>query len=462
MGILVMDECFDEWKINKTKEGYGRFFDDWAEKDLVSMLHRDRNHPSIILWSIGNEVTEGFIQDGNKIAQPLMDICHREDPTRLATSACQQPNKAVKFGFDKILDIFGVNYQPGMYVNAEVHAREKMIASETASAVDSRSEYGLSLDGGGNVQIMQQPDEQKHQVSSYDFYHPGWATNAEVEEIALQKAPWVAGEFIWTGIDYIGEPTPFDWPSRSSYFGALDLCGFPKDRYYMYKCQWGSDPAVHILPMSWTWPGFEGKNIPVWVYTNADSVELFLNDKSLGIKNFPADTETVEQIVHQKDKPANKYPSVHLAWSVSYSPGALKVVARKNGRVVATDVIHTAGAPAQVTLSADRTQIADNGEDLSFIKVAILDKDGRVCPNADNEITFSVKGTAAAIAGLDNGDPTNHEPFQGTKHKAFHGLALVVLKAHNAAIGPVMVTATAGGLPAATTTVTVVDPTLSN
>jgi beta-galactosidase len=357
MGILVMDECFDEWKLNKTKFGYGRFFDDWAEKDLTSMIERDRNHPSIILWSIGNEVTEGFRPDGNKVATMLQDIVHREDPTRLVTSACQQPYHSVQYGFDKALDIFGVNYTPTIYQDQAVHAREIMIASEAASTVDTRGTYAY-VPGPGNTVA---PDPKAPQLTCYDQWFPGWATNAQQEEIALQKAPWISGEFVWTGFDYLGEPTPYKWPSRSSYFGINDTCGFPKDRYYFYKSVWSSQPVVHILPASWNWAGFEGKEIPVWIYTNADSVELFLNGQSLGAKKFPEDVETVDlpatrETAGSPFTPDHQGPSLHLAWSVPYAPGVLKAVATKNGAVVVTDEVDTAGDPAKILLDVDRSQ----------------------------------------------------------------------------------------------------------
>ena len=457
MGFLVMDECFDEWKLNKTKEGYGRFFDEWSQKDLVSMLHRDRNHPSIIIWSIGNEVTEGFTANGYKVAQPLTDTCHREDPSRMVISALQQPAKALKYDFEQALDVFGCNYAVGIYNDPQVKGVMPLVGSETSSQVDTRGEYGLHLDGQGNVQIDPKPNGQ---VSCYDLFHPSWAQSAEIDLISVKNATWNAGEFCWTGFDYIGEPTPYTWPSRSSYFGINDLCGFPKDRYYLYKSQWGSEPLVHILPSSWNWAGFVGKNIPVRVFTNADSVELFLNDQSLGVKNFLADTEIVTETKKNKDKPetVTQNPSLHLAWSVPYAPGVLKAVAKKNGQVIATDEIRTAGAPAQITLTPDRDKIVANGQDLSYIKVTILDKDGNVCPDADNEIKFSLDGKAGILAGLDNGDATNHESFQGTQHKAFHGLALAVLKSNYDATGALTLTATADGLTSATTTVTVAAP----
>jgi len=460
MGFVVMDESFDEWKESKTKDGYGQFFDQWSEPDLVSMLHRDRNHPSIILWSIGNEIEEG--RRGNPVAGPMAQrltaICHREDPTRPVTSACPAPAKDWSSGLAKALDVFGINYQVRFYGTNSPESRARgstdpnryggtlpMIGSETQSQVDSRGEYGLYLDAQGNVQINQRPD---NQVSSYDGFHPGWATGTEETFLALQNAPWVAGEFVWTGFDYLGEPTPYAWPSRSSYFGILDLAGFPKDRYYLFKSHWTSEPVVHIMP-HWTWPGFEGKTIPVRVYTNADSVELFLNGQSLGVKHFPADCEYVVA----NAKTGATEPSVHLAWSVTYAPGELKAVATKDGQVVATDIVRTTGAPARILAEADRSTIESGDRDLSYIKASIVDKDGNVCPDAANELTFQVSGDAATLAGVDNGDATNHEAFQGTQHKAFHGLALAILKSHGDATGDVRLTITGDGLEPATVTV---------
>jgi beta-galactosidase len=479
MGFLVMDEAFDEWKAPKRTYGYGEFFDQWSEPDMLSMLDRDRNHPSIIMWSIGNEIPEG--SSGKPVAGPmaqrLVAICHSEDPTRLVTSACPNPAKDWSSGLAQALDVFGVNYNIGFYQTNSPQSRATpptdparysgtmpMVGSETQSQVDTRSEYGLSIDAQGKVQVNFKPD---FQVSSYDGFWPPWANRTDDEFLALDHAPWVAGEFVWTGFDYLGEPTPYGWPSRSSYFGIVDLCGFPKDRYYQFKERWTNQPTVHILP-HWSWPGFEGKPIPVLVTTNADKVELFLNGQSLGAKNYPADCEQVPDIrrtgrlrpgstpTPTPAGPTPMKPSLHLAWSVPYAPGELKAVATKGGRVVATDIIKTAGAPATIEAVADRTNIASGERDLSFIKVSILDKDGNVCPDADPELQFALTGQAATIAGLDDGDPTNHEFFQGTQHKAFHGLALAILKSHEDDTGDVTLKISSQGLEPATVKIKVV------
>jgi beta-galactosidase len=463
MGFLVMDEAFDEWKENHHTYGYAQFYDQWSEPDLVSMLDRDRNHPSIILWSIGNEIPEG--RKGEPVAGPMAQrlaaICHREDPTRPVTSACPSPEKDWSSGLAQALDVFGVNYSLRFYATNSPQSQEHptegkysgqlpMVSSESQSQVDTRSEYGLNIDPQGQLQINPKPN---FQVSSYDTFHPSWANSPDDQFLAFDRSPWVAGEFVWTGFDYLGEPTPYGWPSRSSYFGIVDLSGFPKDRYYEVKARWTNQPVVHILP-HWTWPGFEGKAIPVWVTTNADTVELFLNGKSLGAKNFPADCE---QVLGNPKTGAMK-PSLHLAWSVPYEAGELKAVGTKNGQVIATDIVKTTGAPASIAAVADRSVIASGERDLSFIKVSILDKDGNVCPDAGPELQFAVDGDAATIAGLDNGDPTNHEFFQGTQHKAFHGLALAILKSHEDATGKVTLKITGEGLEPATVTIRVAAP----
>ena len=396
MGFLVMDEAFDEWKRSKTMYGYGRFFDEWSEKDLTDLIHRDRNHPSIILWSIGNEIPEQDNANAYEMSKRLADICHREDPTRPVTSGCNSPEAAVRSGFSKPLDVLGVNYQIPFYRTLQGKAR--LIASETASAVSTRGEYNLIQDGGA----LKIKKELNNQCSSYDD------STAESSLRAVRSAPWVAGEFVWTGFDYIGEPSPFPWPAVSSYFGIVDLCGFPKDRYYLYQSQWTDKPMVHILP-HWNWPGFEGQEIPVWSYSNGESVELFLNGKSLGEKRF-SDTQ-----------------DLHLAWKVPYSPGTLRAVAKNNGKVVSVDEIQTAGAPARIVLRPDRNEISADGEDLSYVRVEIVDQEGRVCPNADNLVRFRIEGEGV-IAGVGNGNPVSHEYLKARERKAFHGLCLAVVQ----------------------------------
>ncbi len=419
MGLLVMDEAFDEWRQPKTMFGYGRFFDEWSQRDVSDMIRRDRNHPSVILWSIGNEIPEQDDPDAYKMSKRLVDIAHALDPTRPVTAGCNSPEAAVRSGFAKALDVFGINYSVPFYQTARGTA--KLVASETTSAVSTRGEYNLVPDGAG-VKVL---PEWRNQCSSYND-----ATAAAAIQ-SVRKAPWVAGQFAWSGFDYIGEPSPFSWPSVSSYFGIVDRCGFPKDRYHLYQSQWTHTPMVHILP-HWSWQGFEGREIPVWVYSNGDSVELFLNDRSLGEKSF-RDTS-----------------DLRLVWNVPYSPGTLRAVARRAGKAVASSEVHTAGPPARVILRPDHLQLRADGRDLSFVTVEIVDRAGHLCPDADNLVTFVVQGEGV-IAGVDNGDPTSHEPFEAKERRAFHGLCLAVLEATRTA-GGVTLMATSEGLEGATVT----------
>lgn len=416
MGVLVMDESFDEWKRSKTMYGYGQFFDEWSERDITDMIRRDRNHPSIILWSIGNEIPEQDNANAYEMSKRLADICHKEDPTRPVTSACNTPEYALKSSFSKPLDVLGLNYSMPYY--HILQGKAKLIGSETTSAVSTRGEYNLVPDSG-KLKISK---ELKNQCSSYND------STAESTLKAIKGAPWVAGQFAWTGFDYIGEPSPFSWPSVSSYYGIVDLCGFPKDRFYLYQSQWTDKPMVHILP-HWNWQGFEGQEIPVWCYSNSESVELFLNGKSLGEKKFS----------NTKD--------LHLLWMVPYAPGTLKAVAKNNGKQVCVTEIQTADAPAKIVLSPDRNEINPDGEDLSYIKVEIVDQEGHVCPNADNLVKFKIEGDGA-IAGVDNGNPVSHEYFKASERKAFHGLCLAVVQSKHGR-GAIRLSAESEGLLAA-------------
>jgi beta-galactosidase len=416
MGFLVMDESFDEWKQSKTMFGYGRFFDEWSERDLTDMIHRDRNHPSIILWSIGNEIPEQENANAYEMSKRLVDICHKEDSTRPVTSACNLAEAADKNGFSKPLDVFGINYQLPLY--GMFKGKAKLVGSETASAVSTRGEYNLILENG-TPSIKRQLN---NQCSSYDD------STAQSYLKAMKNAPWFAGEFVWTGFDYIGEPSPFPWPSASSYFGMVDLCGFPKDRYYLYQSQWTDKPMVHILP-HWNWQGFEGQEIPVWCYSNCESVELFLNGKSIGEKKF-SDTK-----------------DLHLVWKVPYTAGTLKAIAKYKGKTVCTDEVQTAGAQARIILSPDRIKINADGDDLSNIKIEIVDKDGRVCPNADNLVKFKIEGMGI-IAGVGNGNAASHESFKANERKAFHGLCLAIVQSKRIQ-GTIRLSAESEGLEAA-------------
>lgn len=448
MGIVVMDEAFDVWKVQKVRNGYQKYFDEWSERDLRDMARRDRNHPSIIMWSIGNEVMEQRVKDGSgaAIAKRLTGFFHEEDPTRPTTSAFNSWAEAIQNKLAENVDIPGWNYAPMWYDQIEKqHPEWPLYGSETASAVSSRGVYHLPLED--------YPKHPSHEISSYDVVAASWAMPPDVEWTFADKLGNVLGEFVWTGFDYIGEPTPYfdrggtketDWPARSSYFGMVDLAGFPKDRYYLYQSHWTTKPMVHLVPQSWNWEGREGQNIPVFVYSNADEVELFLNGRSLGRKaRF---SEPVEVPVGTRVTPERKFTTKYrLEWQVPYASGVLKAVGYQNGKQVTADEVHTAGAPAKIHLIADRAAIAADGEDLSFVTVRIEDKDGNLVPGADNLVHFSVAG-GGIIRAVDNGNPATVEPFQATERKAFSGMALAIVGATRGKAGKIRLTATADGL----------------
>jgi beta-galactosidase len=444
MGVVILDEAFDMWEIPKVKNGLSKFWKEWSETDLREFIRRDRNHPSVVMWSIGNEIPEQGRADGAKVAQRLTDIVHEEDRTRPTTAAFNNSNGAIKNGLADAVDIPGFNYKPTEYARIlREHPNWIVYGSETSSAVSSRGVYHLPIE-----------KYQKHpslQLTSYDVIAPPWAYIPDVE-FAAQEQNAVLGEFVWTGFDYLGEPTPYfdgignndaDWPARSSYFGIVDLAGFPKDRFYLYQSQWTAKPMVHLLP-HWNWAGMEGKPIPVMVYSNAEEVELFLNGRSLGRKRRFA--EPVELPVGASASADRKIQSKYrLLWQVPYAPGALKAVAYASGKAVATMEVKTAGAPARVVLAPDRATIHADGDDLSFVTVRVEDKDGNLCPVADNLVKFKLSGPAT-IAGVDNGNPATIEPFQAEYRKAFNGLALVIIRGERGRPGKLKLTASADGL----------------
>ncbi len=448
MGFLVMDESFDMWRIAKNPNDYSKYYDQWSERDVRDFVRRDRNHPSVILWSIGNEIPEQWEANGAQEAHRLTAFFHQEDPTRPTTSAFNGWQEAIKNKLADEVDIPGFNYQPMRYEQImKEHPQWIIFGSETESCVSSRGIYHLPLE-----------KYEKHsslQLSSYDIIAPPWAYCADVEFTYQDKFSKVLGEFVWTGFDYLGEPTPFfwsgedmsldapDWPSRSSYFGIIDLAGFPKDRYYLYQSQWTTKPMVHLLP-HWNWKGKEGQAIPVMAYSNAEEVELLLNGKSLGKKK--RFSEEWEMPVGKKVSPDGKFMSKYRrVWQVPYEPGTLKAVAYQNEKQVAVDEVRTAGAPARVKLLPDRRVIQNDGEDLSFVTVRIEDKDGNLCPMADNLVDFDVTG-AGAIAAVDNGNAATEEPFQADHRKAFNGLALLIVRSQVGEAGEIQVVATSTGL----------------
>ena len=450
LGVLVMDEAFDMWRIPKVRNGYAKYFDQWGERDMRDLVRRDRNHPSVILWSIGNEIPEQGRANGWETAKFLTGLAHQEDPTRPTTSAFNSWADAIKNGLADQVDIPGFNYQPMHYAQIQTeHPKWVIFGSETESCVSSRGVYDLPVAANAVLSTLQ--------VSSFDTVAPGWAYCPDVEFDAQDRLPNVLGEFVWTGFDYLGEPTPYgranQWPSRSSYFGIVDLAGFPKDRYYMYKAKWTSQPVVHVLP-HWNWAGHEGQAIPIMAYTNAEEVELFVNGKSLGRKKLGVDTVVIPVggNVSQSRQFTSKY---RLEWEAPYAPGSLRAVGYKGGKQVAVDEIKTAGAPARVRLIPDRAKISADGQDLSFITARIEDKDGNLCPLASNLVQFKVEG-AGKVEATDNGNAASVEPFQADKHTAFNGLALLIVRSQAGAPGSIRVTATSEGLTAGTTALTTV------
>ncbi len=431
MGFIIMDEAFDCWEEGKEKYDYHLFFKQWHKKDLEDQVLRDRNHPSVFIWSIGNEIPQQSDTSALRIAPELAAIIHSLDKTRPITTANNDPSTRNKIIASGAVDLVGYNYNWKNYPSFhDRYPGKKFIGTETTSALETRGFYQMPSDSTMRWPIR---DTTKHKmnkdntVSAYDNVSAPWGSTHEESWKVIKKYDFLSGMFIWTGFDYLGEPTPYSWPSRSSYFGIIDLAGFPKDVYYMYQSEWTNKTVLHIFP-HWNWE--PGKTVDIWAYyNNADEVELFLNGKSLGVKKKTGD-------------------DLHVMWRLQFEPGTLKAVSRKNGKVVLTREIHTAGEPAKIELTADRKNIKADGKDLSFITVKILDKDGNVVPNADNRVNFKING-AGFIASVDNGDPVSHDPFKADYRKAFHGLALAIVQAKQKA-GNITFTATAAGLQSAT------------
>ena len=416
------------------------------------MVRRDRNHPSVVLWSIGNEIPEQSSATDRQEARRLTRLFYEEDSTRPTTSAFDNWQDAIRNGLADEVDIPGFNYAPNQY-QPILHDHPDWIiyGSETASCVSSRGVYHLP--------IQKYEKHESRPMSSYDIIAPPWAYCPEVGFDAQQRVPAVLGEFVRTGFDYLGEPTPFfgwqtdnshDWPARSSYFGMVDLAGFPKDRHFLYQSVWTRAPMVHLLP-HWNWPDRLGQPIPVMAYSNADEVELFLNGLSLGVKR--TQTDPVSLPVGLKISDSGVFVSKYrLLWQVPYAPGVLLAVARRGGQEVARDEVHTAGAPARVRLLADRDHIAADGDDLAFVTARIEDAEGYLVPTAGDSIRFKVSG-AGTIAAVDNGNAATTEPFHADHRQAFNGLALVIVRSRAAQAGPVAVSAESGNLARATMTI---------
>jgi beta-galactosidase len=421
MGMLVLDEAFDCWEQGKTPNDYSTLFKEWHEKDIRAFVRRDRNHPSVIFWSAGNEVRE---QQNGVLVGKLREIFRSEDPTRPVTAGCDNPNAGFD-GFQDSVDVFGYNYKPHLYAQfREANPQKALFGSETASCISSFGEYFCPVSNDKSQ------GAQNHQVSSYNLSAPPWATIPDTEWEGEDRNPFVAGEFVWTGFDYLGEPTPYGedpTPSRSSYFGILDLCGFKKDRFSLYQARWRPDlPMAHLLP-HWNWPERTGQVTPVHVYTSGDSAELFLNGRSLGGKSM---------------KPFE----YRLRWDdVRYEPGELRMVAYKEGRVWAADTIRTTGPAVALSLSVDRATIKADGRDLAYVTVTAIDSRGDRVPTADILVRLSVSG-AGALAATANGDPTSHASFQSPECKTFHGQCLLIIRSMESTKGPIRITAASESL----------------
>jgi beta-galactosidase len=433
MGFMLMVEPFDEWKTPKVKNGYSRLFDQWAEKDITNMVHHYRNNPSVIMWSIGNEVPDQWAPGGSKIAKRLQDLVHREDPTRPVTAGMDQFDAAVNNGFAAVLDIAGFNYKPHRYPEAYKKLPQGLLlGTETASTVSSRGVYKFPVE---RAKDKRYPDNQS---SSYDLEASNWSQTPDEEFAAQDDLPYTLGEFVWTGFDYLGEPWPYEgyWPSHSSYFGIFDLAGLPKDRYYLYRARWNpTQPTLHLLP-HWTWPEREGQPTPVFCYTNYPSAELFVNGQSQG-----------RQTKGPSDQPQTRY---RLMWNdVKYAPGTLKVVAYDaQGKAVAEETVRTAGAPHHIKLIPDHTTLAADGQDLAYVTARVEDAQGNLCPDATHQMQFNVKG-AGRFRAVGNGDATNLEVFHLPKMHAFHGQLVAIVQATDK-VGEVQLEAKGAGLVGAT------------
>ena len=446
MGMLIMAESFDEWRIPKVKNGYSTLFDDWAERDLVNLIRHYRNAPSIVMWCIGNEVYEQGAEGGNKVAHFLQEIAHREDPTRPVTQGMDNPKPATANNFAAIMDVAGFNYRPWHYPEAYTKLPQRLIlGTETASTLSSRGIYKFPVE---RKSMAIYPD---HQASSYDVEHCAWSELPEDNFIRHDDFHYNIGEFIWTGIDYIGEPTPYytNWPSHTSLFGAVDLAGIPKDRFYLYRSHWNADsPTLHIMP-HWDWPDRVGEVTPIFVYTSYPTAELFINGKSQGRRT----KDTTITVDNSSDKDLSRLPRYRLMWmDTKYEPGEVRVVAYdKDGVPREEKRLCTSGTPytLQLTLEEPAEVVpAGDREHLVYVRVSVVDKHGNLCATATPEVTFEVSGAGRYVASA-NGDAACIVPFQSKMMPAFSG-QLTTIVAPSGTPGTITLTASAPGLHTAT------------
>jgi len=432
MGFIVMDEAFDVWTKGKKKFDTHVDWDKWHTQDLEDQILRDRNHPSVMVWSIGNEIPEQFDSTGITITQELVDLVHNLDATRPVISALTENEPAKNFIYQSgALDLLGFNYKHTAYPDLPSRfPGAKIIATETASAFETRGVYVMPSDSVRHWPVAYKKPlvgaNDDFTASAYDNTVACWGATHEASWSAVKKQDFIAGLFVWSGFDYLGEPDPYLWPARSSYLGIVDLAGFPKDIYYMYQSEWTDKPVLHVFP-HWNWN--PRQTVDVWAfYSQADEVELFLNGKSLGTKKKEGD-------------------DLHVMWRVKYEPGVLRAISRKDGKTMLEQEIKTAGEPAKIELVPDRTTIQADGKDLLFVTVRILDKDGNLVPNADNLVNFKVTGPGF-VAGVDNGYQASLEPFKAEYRKAFSGMCLAIIQS-NGARGAIQLEATSDGLAAA-------------
>ena len=430
MGMMVMAESFDMWIYPKCKNGYALNFKEWADKDIENLVLNHRNHPSIVMWSIGNEIPEQWSEEGRCISEHLQNLCHKFDPTRPVTQGMDRAEDALKSGFAQVMDVPGFNYRVHKYdKNIRQLPKGFLLGSETASTVSSRGVYKFPVEASSSKTYAD------GQCSSYDVEYCPWSNLPDDDWCMQDDRDYTIGEFVWTGYDYLGEPSPYDeyWPSRSSYFGICDLAGLPKDRYWLYRSHWRKDDAtLHVLP-HWTFPERVGETTPVYCYTSWPSAELFVNGKSQGriVKN-----------------PGTRLDRYRLRWNnVRYEPGEIKVVAYDyDGTPRGEKIVRTAGAPARIVLKADRNRISSKGEDLSFVTVSVVDKNGTPCPTATNKMKFEVSGAGKYRAAC-NGDATSLVAFNSTEMPLFSGELVVVVEGLKR--GTAMLSVSADGLPTA-------------
>ncbi len=437
MGFLVMDEAFDMWAKKKNKFDYFADFKQWHKEDLLDMVLRDRNNPSVFMWSIGNEIREQFDSTGITITKELVNLIKTVDTTRPITAGLSEWNPEKNFMYKAgALDVIGLNYHHEVYEDFQKHFPDQIfLGSENMSAFATRGHYDMPSDStyfwpAASPQKIVEKGNPDFTVSAYDQVSAYWGSTHETTWKLIKKHKFLSGLFVWSGFDFIGEPIPYPWPARSSYYGIIDLAGFPKDVYYMYQSEWTNKPMLHIFP-HWNWK--PGQLVDVWAYyNNADEVELWLNGKSLGIKKKEGD-------------------ALHVQWRVPFEAGTIKAISRKNGKVVLQKQINTAGAPARIELTADRSNINADGKDLSFITARVLDKNGNLVPDANNALTFKVTG-AGFLAATDNGYQADTVSFKSATRQAWKGLALGIVQ-NNTKKGNITVLVQAAGLPPATLTI---------